>query len=171
MHACMCMCIISITHSTLARSYWHSPKPPPLNKKRKQPLKKRPHTTPSSSRRARAASYQNVHHGLADDSQLVLQSSTLLKAWTHACHPPAGCGPLLHKHTHRYHGNARVYKNKHICRHRGRKKRKKRTVLISNALSLRKQSKHNLYPFTTNITHNKNILNLKLAIVKEWQFA
>lgn len=94
------MCIISITHSTLARSYWYSQKPPPLNKKRKQPLKKRPHTTPSSSRRARAVSYQNVHHGLADDSQLVLQSSTLLKAWTHACHPPAGCGPLLHKHTH-----------------------------------------------------------------------
>lgn len=50
--------------------------------------------------RVRAASYQNFHHGLADGSQLVLQSSTLLKAWTHACHPPAGCGPLLHKHTH-----------------------------------------------------------------------
>lgn len=70
-------------------------------------------------------------------------------------------------HTHRYHGNARVYRNKHICRHRGRKKRKKRTVLISNALSLRKQSKQNLYPFTTNTTYNKNILNLKLAIIKE----
>lgn len=40
-------------------------------------------------------------------------------------------------HTHRCHGNARMDKKKHIRTHRGRqKKRKKRTVLISNALSL-----------------------------------
>lgn len=46
------------------------------------------------------ASYQNVHHGLAEGSLLVLKSSMMLNAWTHACHPPAGRGPLLHTQTH-----------------------------------------------------------------------
>lgn len=87
---------------------------------------------PSSNRRARAASYQNVHHGSAGGSQLVLQSSTLLKAWTHACHPPTGCGPLLHKHTHTHTDTMELQGCTRTYTHRGRKRR----VFILNALDL-----------------------------------